>query len=277
MKVRTLYEMIKYLQYGTNLHIGVLFLNHYGNEMCDLPYAHRIHSKAVCEAFKLKSKQATKKCFRCRNMAIKKAMSSRKAFGGVCINGVFEYSHPVTINNDVACIIYVGNILPGGDCSKKLINVLDNNLISTLEHNFSEEKCEIICDLIEEHILFLLKEYGYRNHRCNPLCDNIKHYIDSNLEYNIEISHIASNFHYNQQYIGKLFRTETGYTIKQYINNRRMEQAKVLIQNTNDTIIDISTKVGFNNVTYFNRQFKKCFNITPLQFRNIKNNIRSIN
>ena len=68
MKYRTLYDMIKYIQYGTNLHIGALFLNNYGNEMCRLPFTHTIHSSPVCEFIKATNKNEYNRCFKCRNL-----------------------------------------------------------------------------------------------------------------------------------------------------------------------------------------------------------------
>ena len=60
MQHKTLYEVIKYLQYGTNLHIGVLFFNNFGNEMCVLPKKHETHSRDVCEIFKGMEKKGFK-------------------------------------------------------------------------------------------------------------------------------------------------------------------------------------------------------------------------
>jgi len=56
-------------------------------------------------------------------------------------------------------------------------------------------------------------------------------------------------------------------SVSSYINIQRLEQAKKLLKETNNTIIDIALAVGFNNVTYFNRIFKRHVNMTPQQFR----------
>ena len=102
--------MINFLQYGTKLHIGVLFFGNYGNEKCILPNSHRIHNGKACEKFKVWEQNSFRRCLKCRNMAINKALSNKEAFGGLCINGVYEYTRPVTIDGEVACIIFIGNI-----------------------------------------------------------------------------------------------------------------------------------------------------------------------
>lgn len=269
MMVSNLFEMIQCLQYGTKLHIGVLFLNGYGNEMCQLPYHHTIHSGEVCDEMKGKGKQAFKRCFRCRNLAIQKALLTREPFGGICINGVYEYTHPVIIGDEVVCIIYIGNILEQGRGRKRLEKQLGDHgeLISTLEETFPYQKCAEFGKLVESYIRFLLETYGYRKKTENPLIDNIKNYLLTNLEYDIDISHITAIFHYNQQYLGRLFKKETGLSIREYVLQQRLERAKLLLEDTNDTVIGIANRVGFNNITYFNRQFKSRYGITPSRSR----------
>ena len=107
MEYSKLYDLINYLQYGTNLHIGVLFLGSYGNDMVKLPHRQEIHAGVLCDEFKT---QNFDRCYRCRNKAVYKALKTKKDFGGVCINGIYEYTRPVVINDEVASIIYIGNI-----------------------------------------------------------------------------------------------------------------------------------------------------------------------
>ncbi len=269
MKHATLYELIQYIQYGTKLHIGVLFFGSYGNDMCVLPREHKIHSGKICTDFKQYGQLGFNGCFKCRNLAIKKAMREKIAFGGLCINGVYEYTHPVIINGDVACIIYIGNIFDekGGE---KIYQLLGENadVTANMETDFDEKKCEGVCRIIEGHIRLLLEEYNDKTDKFSPVIENIKSYIDSNLEFDIDISHIASIFHYNEQYLGRLFKKETSLSISEYITARRVEKAKELLKTTDDSVIDISGKTGFNTVTYFNRKFKGLVHMTPTQYRN---------
>ena len=271
MEYRKLYEMISYLEYGTNLHIGVLFFNNYGNEMCHLPEAHKIHSAKICESIKNISVKEYKRCFKCRNLAIQKAIKTKTAFGGLCINGVYEYTHPVIINDDLACIIYIGNILCDEENNSKLNKWIsrEQSLLNTMERDFGLEKCMAVADIIEGHIRILLEKYTYKNSDVKPLIRNIQDYINVNLEFDVNISQIAKLFHYNERYIGQLFKKETGETICEFINYQRLERAKLYLATTHDTVINIALKTGFNNVTYFNRVFKKLYGMTPTQYRKL--------
>lgn len=270
MDYSSLYDLITYLEYGTKLHIGVLFFGHYGNEKLALPHTQTIHSSPVCDEMKSRP-GGYGKCFRCRNTAIKKAMDTKKPFGGFCINGIYEYTRPVILDDEVACIIFIGNILNKEHGYERLKFRLSQkeDIFETLESDFSPEKCEALGSLTESYIRMVLSMPDSKNAKdgFNPLIENLKKYIETNLEYDIKISHIARIFHYNEKYLGRLFRSETGMSFKEYINNARVERAKILLRETDDKIIDISSAVGYNNVTYFNRVFKKYFSVSPDGYR----------
>lgn len=270
MEHRSLYEMIKYLEYGTRLHIGVTFLGKYYNEKLELPFEQTIHSSPVCGEMKLRV-GGFQKCFKCRNMAIKKAVNTKESFGGLCINGVYEYTRPVIIDGSVLCIIFIGNILDNGKGTDKLRKKLENKayLLDSMESDFGIGRCIAAADLVESYIRMLMEKYPKisENMRNEKLIENIKTYVKSNLEFDIDLGAVAQMFHYNERYFGRLFKAETGKAFSDFLNEQRLERAKHLLESTDETVIDISGRVGFNNVTYFNRLFKKAYGVTPLGWR----------
>lgn len=269
MEYSSLYDLITYLQYGTKLHIGVFFFGNYGNEKCILPEAQTVHASRICHEFKTRE-NGFEKCFRCRNAAINRALRSKEPFGALCINGVYEYTRPVVINGDVVCIIFIGNILEETTGCEKLRKRLPKKefLLDTLESNFTPEQCEAVGALLETYIRTLLENIVSKlPDSFNPLIENIKNYVEANLEYDIKIAEVAKAFKYNEQYLGRLFKKETGLSFCEYINKQRINRAKRLLKETEESVIDIASFAGFNNVTYFNRIFKRQLNITPLEFR----------
>ena len=139
-----------------------------------------------------------------------------------------------------------------------------------MEKNFSHENCEAVGALIETYIRTLLDNVPESNQeQFNPLIENIKNYIKANLEFDIKISQIAKTFHYNERYLGRLFKREMNMSFRDYITRQRLTQSKMLLKNTDNTVLYIANKLGFNNVTYFNRQFKKHFDMTPTQYRKL--------
>ncbi len=272
MHESTLNDMITYLEYGTKLHIGVLFFGSYGNERLLLPHQKTIHVCPICDHMKSTSRGVAR-CFHCKCAAIRKAVRTQKAFGGLCINGVYEYTRPVMVGGDVICIIFIGNILPEKEQSAKLLQSLgtDPSLLDTAEKGFDFEKCDTVGSLLESYIRMLLEAESPGSNSFNPLIENLKNYIEANLEYQIELSMLAKMFHYNEKYLGRLFKQKTGFTIREYINLRRLEYAKNLLSSSDASVLTISMKAGFQNVTYFNRIFKAHFHVTPTEYRNRKN------
>ena len=81
---------------------------------------------------------------------------------------------------------------------------------------------------------------------------------------------MANTFHYNQYYIGRLFKNQTGKTVSEYINEQRVSKVKSLLLEENSSIANCALSVGFENVNYFNRVFKKNTGLSPSEF--IRNN-----
>ena len=270
MNYSSLNDLIDYLEYGTKLHIGVLFFGSYGNEKLVLPHEKQIHKSPVCSVMK-GSPNGYRRCYYCRNTAVKKALIGKEPFGGLCINGIYEYTRPVIIDDEVVSVIFIGNILPTEDKREKLVRKLSEreDLIGSLESGFSFENCKAIGELIESYIRMILELSPAKNEKndFDPLIENLKNYIEANLEYEIDLSLVAQMFHYNEKYLGRLFKRKTGYSFSEWINKRRVEIGREMLISENDTIINISSRIGFNNVTYFNRLFKKRYGVTPSEYR----------
>ena len=271
MEYSGLYDMIRFLQNGTRLHIGVLFFGNFGGEAFELPGSQMIHSSEACREFK-EREGGFRRCYRCRQIAIEKALRERKEFGGYCINGVYEYMRPIVIDGEVAAIIYIGNILRRGSGGTRLKRLLEESdaLLATMEQEFDEESCRALGALIESYIRALWEQESKNNYGKKPsLIENIKGYIAANLEYDISLSDTARLFHYNGQYLGRLFKRETGISFAEYVNRERVKLAAEYLKE-DASVISIAYRVGFNNVTYFNRMFKRHFGCAPLEYKNRK-------
>lgn len=65
----------------------------------------------------------------------------------------------------------------------------------------------------------------------------------------------------------KHFKEQTGYTIVEYRNKKRMELATEMLKNTNKKIITIASELYYDSISYFLRAFKKEYGITPTEYR----------
>ena len=91
----------------------------------------------------------------------------------------------------------------------------------------------------------------------------LEHYLEK--EFDIRI--LESLCGVGQKHLGNLFRERYGCTPKQYVINLRMMTAANLLSDNNLSISAISTLVGYDDIYYFSRLFKKHFNLSPLQYR----------
>ncbi len=82
MDYNSLFDLIISLEYGTKIHIGVLFFENHGFQKLVLPLQHTIHPRKICEHFK-NTPNGFNRCFRCRNLAIKKALKDKAPFYGI--------------------------------------------------------------------------------------------------------------------------------------------------------------------------------------------------
>ena len=92
-------------------------------------------------------------------------------------------------------------------------------------------------------------------------------FIQNNYQY-VTLETMAAQFHLSEPYISKFIKDKSGKTFGEHVSGVRMKKAKVLLKNGNMTVENIAEAVGYQNVEHFNRQFKKMFNMTPVQYRN---------
>ncbi len=93
-------------------------------------------------------------------------------------------------------------------------------------------------------------------------------YINQNFTDDVSIekaSHVAM---LSQSYFSYLFKSMTGKTFVEYLNELRIQEAMRLLKNTNKRVVDICFESGFKNVNHFNRTFKTYAGISPMQYRN---------
>ncbi|MNG34810.1 Arabinose operon regulatory protein [compost metagenome] len=69
------------------------------------------------------------------------------------------------------------------------------------------------------------------------------------------------------QYLSTFFKKHQGQNLLDYITTKRIQQAKLLMQNKELTIVQIAQKVGYNNDVVFIRAFKKVEGVTPGKYR----------
>jgi len=116
--------------------------------------------------------------------------------------------------------------------------------------------------VIDEDIIYLNATIA------NKTVLDIMNYIIIHLSDDISIDSIASYFFLNRSYLMHLFKAETGYTIGNYISEKRLFISKRLIQN-GISITEACFQSGFKNYTTFYRAFIRKFDMSPKDIRTI--------
>lgn len=101
--------------------------------------------------------------------------------------------------------------------------------------------------------------------RYDPRIENILSYINNNLENELSIDLISNKFFLNKYYLMHLFKQETGYTLYNYIQKKRIIKASDYIK-TGMQAGDVCSLCGFGDYSTFVRTFKKEFKLSPKQY-----------
>ena len=92
-------------------------------------------------------------------------------------------------------------------------------------------------------------------------------YIETNYASKISIEEMADALDLSQSHFMKFFKNTMGTTFTEYLNDYRLTMASRLLISSEASILDIAAEVGFDNLSYFNRLFKKRFYVTPREYR----------
>ncbi|MBP3902394.1 MAG: helix-turn-helix transcriptional regulator, partial [Blautia sp.] len=83
----------------------------------------------------------------------------------------------------------------------------------------------------------------------------------------VTLQSLSEKYSYNSDYISRQIRRATGKTFKDYLLDRRMEAVCSALKNTSLPISEIESEAGFQNETYFYKQFRRKYGMTPNEYR----------
>ncbi len=128
-------------------------------------------------------------------------------------------------------------------------------------------------------LFYLLFKYRHVNrhytddtyHKYEKLRDLIQ-YIEEHLAEPLTIDLLADYFGYSRNHFMSIFKKHTGSSCGEFILQKRLNKACELLLQTSLPIAEIAPLIGFDNLSNFNRHFKKHFQVTPRQYRKQKGN-----
>ncbi len=182
------------------------------------------------------------------------------------------------------------NILSSNNASISYVQSLCVELVFIISRSSSElddnisglvgSRTETINQIYSMSTIYELKEYlqnliikvtehfssKYIQKNTN-IINKVKDIIEKHYSEDINVSKIAGSVYMSPNYVGLIFKQETGKSITEYITQTRMDAAKELLKNSTAKILEIAELVGYDNPQYFSTIFKKYYGVHPNQFR----------
>ncbi len=129
----------------------------------------------------------------------------------------------------------------------------------------TENGKKLMREMIRKYGL-LVKNYSMKDY--SLLIQKVITRIETDLTADQSLNAHAQILNVSPSYLSTLFRKETGLTLTEYVNRKRIEYGVLLLNTTNMQIQTIALHCGISDINYFTRIFKKYIGKTPKEYRN---------
>lgn len=164
--------------------------------------------------------------------------------------------------------------------NKKEIVIFLMSLLREVEDK--KPNYELICqNLLEVLLIMIMRNADYKlsitdvvmSKKISKECSKVKRYLDSKYAEDITLDKLAEITHMSKYYIIHAFTKYSGVSPINYLINKRIEESKNLLENTDHSIAQIASSIGFSSQSYFSQAFKKSMGISPNEYRKSKKSI----
>lgn len=181
----------------------------------------------------------------------------------------FEKRNPNSLRNMQNYLIILNTILRvaagKGAVHPFHIDKISSKYAKKIEQATSEEICNLLIKEMIRKYCLLVKNHSLKGY--SLLVQKVITQIDYDLTADLGLKALSSLLNVNSSYLSTLFKKETGTTLTEYVNRRRIEHALFLLNSTNMQIQVIAQYCGIPDVNYFTKIFKKIIGQTPKEYR----------
>lgn len=103
----------------------------------------------------------------------------------------------------------------------------------------------------------------------HDVIENVIAYIHAHLQEDISVQSLADQFHFHPNYLSAQLKERTGESCVNYILSLRMRKARRMLVETDLRVVEIAGECGFRDSSYFNRAFRKKYELSPEQYRKV--------
>ncbi|GBG08961.1 putative AraC family transcriptional regulator [Paenibacillus agaridevorans] len=149
---------------------------------------------------------------------------------------------------------------------------IQHQLKNELEHQ-SSLQIELIKIYILQVLIYLLrkmenkKESNSSEKWKKSVVKRVQQYIDQNHNRVLRLSEISQEVSISANYLNSIFKSETGHTIMQYIEDYKIDKAKHYLSETDQSMNAVASSLGYYDQYHFSKIFKKETGLTPTQYR----------
>ena len=152
-----------------------------------------------------------------------------------------------------------------GGADTEQIFLLNNGYIEEINKFDTVEKLSVwLSGIINRFIGYVFEFHDVRH---SVTLHKVIGYIRSNYMNKITLDEIAEHVSMSKSHISKIFNEGMGVSISTYINRTRIERSKRLLKSTTLTIAEIAVLTGFEDQSYYTKQFKAETGLSPKEFR----------
>ena len=223
------------------------------------------------------SEKGKEGCAKCDLEACKRAKAQREAHVYVCHAGMCEAITPIRYENTVLGYVILAHMMPKENYEAAFREALSRLSAYGLD---KEQGCVYLKEIRPHrreqilacaHLLDAVASYMYASslvkRRSEELSVRISKYISEHLSEPLSVSFLSQYFALSRTRLFCVFKECFGMSVSGYIQQKRIEKAKELLDTTTLGIAEVALAVGYAEGNYFSKAFKKQTGKAPTEYR----------
>ena len=223
------------------------------------------------------STNAVEVCRESNNCAFDKCKQTGEPVIYKCPFQLYDSVSPLIHNDTVIGYFMIGQVRDESDDFNEMIPILQKyNLDPDIAKELYYSQTVMNKNLFRQamNILNAISSYLYllKIISLTPadIGAKIDQFIDENLHTDISVEKLCKYLHYSRTNLYKIFEELFDKSIAQYVRDKRIDKAKILLATSDESITAIAMKVGIPDYNYFTKVFTKCMQISPSKYRKKK-------